>query len=68
MKIDGRTVEPGNHYLDLVTYVPAHVKGNAGHKDCEQGVIIEIGETTIKVLYCKGRRVQSTDPNDLVWG
>lgn len=68
MKIDGRTVKPGSHYLDLVTYVPHHAKGNAGHKDCEQGVIIEVRKLDVRVLYCKGRRVQSTNSDTLVWG
>lgn len=68
MKIEKKEVTNEKNYLDKVTYVPTHVKGNAGHPDCEQGVIIEIRENTIMVLYCKSRSVQSTSPEDLVWG
>lgn len=68
MIIDGRKVNPGECYLEPVTYVPTHCKGNAGHKNCEQGVIIEIRESTVRVLYCKSRTVQQTRPEDLVWG
>jgi len=68
MKIENTEINIENHYLDNVTYVPTHAKGNAGHPDCEQGVIISMGSDTVKVLYCKGRTVQSTRPEDLVWG
>lgn len=68
MIIDGRDVETKDCYLSPVTYVPGHVKGNAGHKDCEQGVIISIEEENVRVLYCKSRTVQRTRPEDLVWG
>lgn len=68
MKIEGREVSIEENYLDPVTYVPAHAHGNAGHPDCEQGVIVDIGVNTIKVLYCRGRKVQATSPDDLVWG
>ena len=67
MKIEGKELSESN-YLDPVTYIPSHANGNAGHPDCEQGVIIDRTETTVKVLYCKGRTVQSTNPEDLVWG
>lgn len=68
MQIEGREISVENHYLDKVTYVPAHANGSAGHKDCEQGVIIEIRAEVVMVLYCKGRTVQATKPDDLVWG
>ena len=68
MKIEDREINTEDNYLDPVTYVPGHVNGNAGHKDCEQGVIIEVREESVMVLYCKGRTVQSTNPNELVWG
>ena len=68
MEIEGREINIERNYLDPVTFVPGHAKGNAGHKDCEQGVIISIRETSVGVLYCKGRTVQATDPDDLVWG
>lgn len=68
MKIEGREINTEQNYLDPVTYVPSHVNGNAGHEDCEQGVIISVSEDNVKVLYCKGRKVQSTRPDDLVWG
>jgi len=68
MQIDGVRVNIDNHYLSPVTYIPGHANGNAGHKDCEQGVIIRLSDDCVFVLYCKGRTVQSTNPNDLVWG
>jgi len=74
MKIENIELDPDKHYLNPVTYVPGHVQGNAGHEDCEQGVIVHINTNTndqhesIKVLYCKSRTVQLTDPEDLVWG
>jgi len=68
MEIEGRELNIQDHYLDPVTYIPGHANGNAGHEDCERGVIISFTNTAVKVLYCKGRTVQSTDPSDLVWG
>ena len=68
MKIEGREITIENNYLDPVTYVPQHAKGNAQDRHCEQGVIIRITQTTVMVLYCKSRTVQSTDPELLVWG
>lgn len=68
MKIQGREVSTEKNYLDPVTYIPMHAHGNAGHKDCEQGVIISVDKINIKVLYCKSRTVQATFPEDLVFG
>lgn len=68
MKIEGRVVDEKLDYLNKVTYVPTHAKGNAGHPDCEQGVIVGLSHSGIRVLYCNGRTVQVTDPQDLVWG
>ena len=68
MKIANREVSTESNYLDPVTYVPNHAEGNAGHKDCELGVIIEVREENVMVLYCKTRTVQATNPKDLVWG
>jgi len=57
------------HYLSPVTYVPGHANGNAGHVDCEQGVIVGVAaDSGVMVLYCKSRTVQKTDSCDLVWG
>ncbi len=67
MKIENIELED-RHYLDKVTYVPGHVNGNAGHPDCERGVIISWNDDNVKVLYCDGRTVQSTNPENLVWG
>jgi hypothetical protein len=67
MDIAGKPIRP-NHYLCPVTYVPQHAEGNAGHDDCEQGVIIRTTESVVMVLYCKSRTVQATDPKLLVWG
>lgn len=68
MEIEGREVTSEKNYLDPVTYVPSHAKGNAGHSDCQQGVIIRVNETTVFVLYCNTRTVQATEASDLVWG
>lgn len=68
MKIQGKEITLEGDYLNKVTYVPSHAEGNAGHKDCEQGVIISYNDEFVKVLYCKGRTVQATNPKDLVWG
>ena len=68
MEIEGKTLDINTHYLDPVTYVPPHANGDAGHKSAEQGVIISLGNDHIKVLYCIGRTVQATNPEDLVWG
>lgn len=67
MKIEGRDLKSSD-YLSPVTYVPSHAEGNAGHKDCEQGVIITWGPTHVRVLYGKSRTTQATNPEDLVWG
>ncbi len=68
MKIENKEVTIPSNYLDPVTYVPGHVNGNAGHDDCEPGVIISLRQHAINVLYCKSRTVQATNPDDLVWG
>jgi len=68
VKIQDREVNIEENYLDPVTYVPSHAEGNAGHPDCEQGVIISVEGKHIRVLYCHGRTVQSTKPENLVWG
>lgn len=68
MKIEGRELAIEKHYLDKVTYIPPHANGNAGHTDCEQGVIISFNEKGIRVLYSKSRTVQLTRPDDLVFG
>lgn len=68
MKIQEREINLEKDYLSPVTYVPNHVNGNAGHKDCEKGVIIDINDLSVKVLYCKSRTVQLTNSEDLVWG
>lgn len=68
MKIENIELNLDKHYLSPITYVPNHVNGNAGHKDCEQGVIISFTNSIVKVLYCKSRTVQFTNPDNLVWG
>ena len=68
MAIEGRPLDIRLHYLCPVLYVPNHANGDAGHKDCEKGVIISLGACDVRVLYCKSRTVQATDPRDLVWG
>ena len=74
VEIEGTEIKFPENLYDKVTYVPTHANGNAGHEDCEQGVIVGIMEgsaklsPTIRVLYCKGRSVQHTSPSDLIWG
>lgn len=68
MQIESRDVATPKNYLDPVTYVPAHATGNAGHEDCRQGVIVGVTMSMVRVLYCNTRTVQSTNPDDLVWG
>lgn len=68
MKIDGKELNINTDYLSPVTYIPEHVNGNTSHEDCEQGVIISFNKKFVGVLYCKGRTVQSTRPEDLRWG
>lgn len=68
MKIQNKEIDIKRDYLSPVTYVPMHANGNAGHKDSELGVIIDINDLGVKVLYCKSRTVQLTNPEDLVWG
>ena len=67
MKIENTELSCMN-FLDPVTYVPGHANGNTGHPDCQQGVIISFNDTNVRVLYCKPRTVQATNPEDLVWG
>lgn len=67
MEIEGREVTAQN-FLDPVTYVPSYAEGNAGHSDCQVGVVISVGKSTVGVLYSHTRTVQQTDPCDLVWG
>lgn len=68
MKIENREVNVELNYIDPVTYIPNHANGNASHPDCEQGVIVGVTEDTVRVLYCNGRKVQRTNPDNLVWG
>ena len=68
MQIEGKELNIEQHYLDNVTYIPSHAKGNAGHKDSQTGVIINFNDTDVFVMYCNSRTVQGTNPNDLVWG
>jgi len=70
MKIENQRVKIPTNYLDPVTYIPPHVPNrNAGHSDCEKGVIISLyGENTVKVLFCKNRTVQSVNAENLVFG
>jgi len=68
MKIEGKELSKEENYLDLVTYVPHHAKGDLSHPDCEQGVIISFNDTGVSVLYVSSRSVQMTDPTDLVFG
>lgn len=67
VKIENRVLKPEDIYSP-VTFVPGHVNGNAGHIDCEQGVLISWDINGVRVLYCKGRKIQRSDPKQLVWG
>lgn len=70
MEIQGKTIDidSGLHYLAPVTYVPQHANNNPNSEFAERGVIISTNELNVKVLYCNSRTVQSTRPEDLVWG
>lgn len=68
MQIQGRTIDISKHYLEPVTYVPNHAKGNANHSDSERGVIIRRSEKYVFILNCKSRTVQAANPENLVWG
>jgi len=70
MTIEGQRVKIPTNYLDPVTYIPNHVPNrNASHGDCEQGVIMSLyGESTVRVLFCKSRKIQSVDAKNLVFG
>jgi len=62
--------EEGHHTFsvgDKVTYIPTHAKGNAGHPDCEGGVITKITDHCIFVEYGTGTP-QGTRKEDLVRG
>ena len=64
--IKGKVLDE-RHYLDKVTYVPQHLKGDASKG--EPGVIVRWdNEGNVFVLYSKGRTVQRTNASDLVWG
>ena len=65
------TVLTDENEYDKVTYVPDYVNGNAGHKDCKQGVLIPPvcnNCSSVKVLYCENRTIQLTSRENLVWG
>ena len=66
MRIEGREISLPRDYLAPVTYIPKHSE-SASHR---QGVIVGINITSnlVRVLYCKSRTVQTTNPDDLVWG
>ncbi len=73
MKIENVELDMMQHLYDKVTYVPTHAKGNAGHEDCERGVIIGLVDDgkhipSVRILYCKSRTIQHTDVLNLVWG
>jgi len=55
------------HRGSKVTYVPGHVHGNAGHPDCEGGIISSWTDRFVFVNYNKGIGV-ATKATDLVWG
>ena len=66
MKIENKVVTDSD-YLSPVTYIPQHAK-DAGHPDCERGVIISFTDTVVKVLYCNSRTLQTTETDLLLWG
>lgn len=57
-----------NNIFDPVTYIPEYAKGDTSHKDCERGVIISFNPLGVKVLYCRSRTIQLTNPKHLVFG
>ena len=73
LEIEGRELEEEDRWSP-VTYVPDHAKGNAGHKDCEHCVLLQISSVLgfasnlVSVLNCQTRTRQRVDPKYLVWG
>ena len=70
MMLGGRMIDMNIDYMSPVTYIPNHANGNAAHPDCELGVLMSFNDEDgyVRVLYCRSRTVQSTRPEDLVWG
>jgi hypothetical protein len=68
MKIEEKEIDMSVDYLSPVTYIPSHADGCAGHPDCQKGVILRLSKDAVRVLYSNSRTVQSTRPEDLVWG
>lgn len=66
MQIQGRELVDSDRG-SKVTYVPGHAKGNAGHKDCEEGTISSWNDKFVFVNYGTGTS-KATRPEDLVWG
>ena len=66
LQIEGRILKESDIH-SKVTYVPLHAEGNAGHKDCEGGIITSWNDCYIFVNYGKGHS-NATRPEDLVWG
>lgn len=50
-----------------VTYIPRHAKGDASHKDCEQGHISSFNEGYVFVRF-KAACGAATPTELLVWG
>ena len=50
-----------------VIYIPCHAKGDAGHKDCENGVITSFNDHVVFVRYAADKSSKGTRREDLTW-
>jgi hypothetical protein len=50
-----------------VIYVPNHANDDAGHPDCEEGVITSINDTAVFVRYGSDYGSKGTDRDNLIW-
>lgn len=57
-----KTYEKGQ----LVTYVPAHAKGNLNHKDCERGRVTSLNAHYVFVQFGTDFHAKACRPEDLV--
>lgn len=67
MSVDGKILDDGDVGRD-VTYVPNHAGGNAGHRDCERGVITSWNSRFVFVRFGSSATPKACYPFNLVWG
>lgn len=62
--MEPRTFQEG----DLVTYIPNHAGDNAGHGDCEQGLVTEVRGEYVFVRFEGYVSAQACRPQNLIHG